>query len=81
MKSISCKEAVGFLLKNEEGKLSLLQRLSLWRHLVICNLCRIFSVQNRLMNDAMHQRRSNHSTLSGEEKENIIRNVLNKNQN
>lgn len=76
MKSISCKEAVNFILRKEEGKLSFRERLSLWRHLTICSLCRIFSVQSDLINQAMKERQARHFTLSDEEKETIIQNVL-----
>lgn len=76
MKTISCKEAVHHILQREEGKLSLRNRLSLWRHLAICSLCRIFSVQNDLMNKAMKQRQGHQLTLTEAEKEKIIRNVL-----
>lgn len=78
MKSISCKEAVDYILKKEEGKLSLLQKLSLWRHFAVCNLCRIFSRQNNLMNQAMRQRMGNVTPLSDEEKKKITQNVLEK---
>lgn len=78
MKSISCKEAVDYILKKEERKLSLLQRLSLWRHLAICSLCRIFSLQNDVVNEVMKQRQRTVVPLSEEEKEKIIQNVLEK---
>lgn len=77
MKSITCKEAVEFILKKEERKLTFLQRISLWRHLAICSLCRIFSVQNNLINQAMKQRQNKKLTLSDQDKESIIRNILN----
>lgn len=76
MKSISCKEAVEYILKKEEQKLSLLQRMELWRHMAICSLCRIFAAQNRDINQAIKQRKSNASALSTQDKEKIIRSVL-----
>jgi len=79
MKTISCKEAVHFILKKEEGKLSFIQRLSLWRHLLVCNLCRIFLSQSKLMNTAIRQKPRTNITLSTEEKEKIIRHVLDEN--
>jgi hypothetical protein len=78
MKSISCKEAVGFILKKEEGRLSLMQRISLWRHLAICSLCRIFSTQNALMNQAMKKRKEEQLTMTEGEKESMIRNIIDK---
>lgn len=80
MKHISCKEAVEFILKKEEGKLTFLQRLSLWRHLTICSLCRFFSMQNDLMNQTMKERQRKQFTLSEKEKEKIIQSVLDENK-
>lgn len=80
MKSITCKEAVELILKKEEGKLSFVQKIKLWRHLAACSLCRIFSIQSNFMNQAMKQRQNKKRTLSEEEKEIIIRNVLQKNE-
>ena len=76
MKPISCKEAVHYILKKEEGKLSIPERISLWRHLAVCSLCRIFSQQNKIINIAMKRKRDRTLTLSEEEKEHIIKNVL-----
>lgn len=76
MKSISCKEAVHYILKREERKLSLLERVRLWQHLAICSLCRIFFAQNKLINQTQQQRQEEQHSLSVEEKEEIIRNVL-----
>lgn len=76
MKSITCKEAVTFILKKEEGKLSVTNRLRLWRHLAVCSLCRIFSVQSQWINQAMQKRKAKSFTLSKAEKESIIKHVL-----
>ena len=78
MRTISCKEAVEYILKKEEGELSFIQRIQLWRHLAICNLCKIFSIQNGMINRAMKERRSKYVPLSEEEKDNIVKNVLGK---
>jgi hypothetical protein len=78
MRSISCKEAVGYILKKEEGKLSVIGHLKLWQHLVICSLCRIFSSQNKLINKLVHQKKDAEYKLSEDEKESIIRQVLNR---
>ncbi|MGC3947826.1 MAG: hypothetical protein QM762_25520 [Chryseolinea sp.] len=80
MKNISCKEAVELILKKEERKISLFQRISLWRHLAICSLCRIFSKQNNHINESMRKRQGNQVTLSEEDKNKIIRNVLDENK-
>ena len=76
---MSCHEAVTFMLKKEEGKISFSQQLSLWRHLAICRLCRLFSAQNRLINYAMKQRHEKLIALSEKEKREIIQNVLDQN--
>lgn len=80
MKTISCKEAVEYILKKEEGKLSFAQRIKLWRHLTICSLCRIFSLQSTLINQAIESRKVSQLKLSQIEKEKIIKNVLNENR-
>lgn len=77
MKTISCKEAVQFIIKKEEGKISLLERMSLWRHLAICSLCRIFSRQNDMINRTLKERKKKQYSLTSEEKDEIITNVLN----
>jgi hypothetical protein len=76
MKTISCKEAVDFMLKKEERKLSFRDQLKLWRHLLICNLCAIFLKQNNLINSAAKRRQQNQYQLTEDDKEKIIRNVL-----
>jgi hypothetical protein len=81
MKSISCKEAVNFILKKEEGKLSFGQQLSLWRHLAICSLCRIFSIQNQKINEALKERKEKRFKLTDEEKDHIIRHILDDKRN
>ena len=47
--AITCKEAVDFISKKEEGKLSFRQRLQLRYHLFVCSLCRLFYKQNKNM--------------------------------
>jgi hypothetical protein len=76
MKSISCKEAVNFMLRKEEGKLSFWDRMCLWQHLVICSLCRIFLKQNDLMSNNVKGSKETKYHLSEDEKQRIIRNVL-----
>lgn len=76
MKVLSCKESVKLILRKEEGKLSLMERISLWRHLTVCSLCRIFSVQNDLINRGMQHKHGKQLSLSNHEKDDIIRNVL-----
>jgi hypothetical protein len=73
-RKISCKQAVDLISKKEEGKLSSAQRFALWRHLAGCSLCRIFSVQNKIMGAAMS--REEGQGLTSQEKEAIIKAVL-----
>ena len=47
--SITCKQAVDYISRKEEGKLSTAQRFALWQHLAICTFCRAFNRQNRLL--------------------------------
>lgn len=42
---ITCAQAVDYLSKKEEGKLTLRQRYQLWRHLMACSLCKLFKIQ------------------------------------
>ncbi|MGN6490597.1 MAG: hypothetical protein ACTHLE_01275 [Agriterribacter sp.] len=70
---ITCKEAVDYISKKEEKKLSVLQRLQLMRHLAICSLCRLFAKQNKTITEALsktHHEQEHH--LTPEEKERII---------
>lgn len=71
---ISCKKAVDYVSKKEEGKLSSTQRFALWRHLKACSLCRIFAVQNKIIGKAMVQAES--KDLTSAEKAAIIKEVL-----
>lgn len=72
--NITCKRAVDYISKNEEGKLSATQRFALWRHLAICSLCRIFSSQNKIIAKAMASEPEGGLTES--EKENMIKSIL-----
>jgi predicted anti-sigma-YlaC factor YlaD len=71
---ISCKQAVDYISKKEEGKLTTGQRFKLWRHLAECSLCRIFSVQNKIIAQAMAQKESRELTVT--EKEALVKAVL-----
>ena len=73
--TITCKKAVDYISKKEEGKLSVLQRVQLWRHLAVCNLCRRFADQNDTIN-AMFKKHVSHHHLTDDEKKNIAGAVL-----
>lgn len=70
---ITCKEAVDYINKQEEKKLSFLQRIKLWNHLFICVLCKRFAIQNKILTKLF--RTANETTtleFSKEEKIKII---------
>jgi len=69
---ISCKEAVDFISKKEEHKITLKQRYQLWRHLLICSLCRLFAKQNKTITTNAAALADTDATLSREEKDSII---------
>lgn len=46
---LTCSEATDYVSRREEGKLSFSQRAKLRLHLVLCHLCRKFSVQNGII--------------------------------
>lgn len=71
---INCRQAVDFISKKEEGKLSAQQRFKLWRHLSECSLCHTFSVQNKIMAQAAVQQETRNLTVA--EKEEIVTAVL-----
>ena len=53
---ITCKQAVDYISKSEEGKLSVAQRFRLWQHLAICRFCKAFERQNKLLGSIFKQR-------------------------
>ena len=73
-RKISCKQALEYISKKEEAKLSGGQRFALWRHLTGCSLCRIFQMQNRIIGKAMTQGFAD--SLTTEEKEAIVKSVI-----
>jgi hypothetical protein len=75
--TITCKKAVDYISKKEEGKLSFLQRVQLWRHLAICSLCRSFADQNHTIS-SMFKMQGQHHHLTDDEKKKITDTVLGK---
>ncbi len=75
---ITCKEAVDYISKKEEKKLTILQNVKLKYHLAICSLCKIFSIQNEIITKALSGYDSPQDYyLTKEKKEEIIEAVLN----
>jgi hypothetical protein len=76
MGNFSCKHAVDYINKNEEGKLTLVQQWQLARHLFICVLCRRFLKQNKLIKSALQKEQPNiQAELTEPEQELIIQYV------
>lgn len=76
---ITCKKAVDYISKKEEGKLSLWQRIQLARHLAICSLCKRFAYQNKMI-AGMFSNRDHTNHLSEEDKKKITDAVLGKHE-
>ncbi len=70
---ITCRQAIDFISKREEGKLSLLQHVQLWLHMGICGLCKLFAKQNKIIISALSkfEKESEHH-LTAEEKKDIV---------
>ena len=75
--SITCVQAVDYISKKEEGKLSSWKRVQLWRHLAVCSLCKIFSVQNKVIATALADESNQvEGSLSAEDKAAIVSKAL-----
>ena len=77
-KGITCKQAVDYISKKEESRLSAVQRFQLWRHLAVCGLCRIFSRQNSIIIKAIKNSADTRAGLSDQQKEEIIASIVSK---
>ena len=73
---ITCKKAVDFISKKEEGKLSVPQRFRLWQHLACCSLCRRFSAQNKVIASAFQRRKVEDIFLTAADKQAMIEAIL-----
>ena len=73
---ITCKQAVDFISKKEEHRLSPRQRFELWKHLAVCSLCRQFSRQNRLLIDALKQADKDRTEKLSEADKNAIKQLF-----
>lgn len=70
---ITCKQATEFIIKREEGKLSLKNRFLLWLHFGVCSFCKLFYKQSRLIGkNASHIHGHIHESLSAEEKGKMV---------
>ncbi|MEO7444802.1 MAG: hypothetical protein ABIT96_11575 [Ferruginibacter sp.] len=73
---LNCKEATLLVIKKEQGKLGLMNRLSLSFHLFLCKYCRWFSRQSSLINHLAKE--NTPSSLSKEEQREIAATVMQK---
>lgn len=71
--SITCKQATDYISKKEEGKITMLQRYQLWRHVAVCSLCKLFYKQNKLLVSSLKQASAYEETLANEEKAAMIK--------
>ncbi|MEO8770820.1 MAG: hypothetical protein ABI402_12060 [Ferruginibacter sp.] len=76
--SITCKEAINYISKKEEGKITKTQRFELWKHMVICRICKIFHRQNKEIISSVRKHRHLDSVkLSKGVKDSIVMAVKN----
>lgn len=76
---ISCKQSTEWVIKKEDGLLSLKENVQLLSHLAICSFCRLFASQSSLINKALHKSKNIGSAhLTPEEKAELVLSVLNK---
>lgn len=80
---ISCKQATDYISKREEGKITLLQRYQLWRHLAECYLCKRFDIQNKQIHTCIteHKHDDQHEKLPQVSKDSILHALLNDENN
>ena len=69
--SITCKKAVEYIAKNEEGKITAMQKVKLWKHMAVCSLCTLFYKQNNLINASIKKVNTIHS-LTSKDKNRIL---------
>lgn len=73
---ISCRQSTEWVIRKEQGKLSVKQNVQLLSHLAICSFCRLFSDQSSLIDIAMKTCKSEDAyQLSSKEKEELLKSV------
>lgn len=72
IKKITCKQATTYITQQEEKGLTVKQRQQLWHHLAGCSLCRLFSQQNKWMNQWLGRAGTPASQLVASEKQAIV---------
>jgi hypothetical protein len=56
---ISCKEATMIVVKKAEIKVTFSERLKLFLHLIICQYCRLFEKQNKIIDKIISSWKTN----------------------
>lgn len=51
----TCEQASSLIVQKKENKLSLNQRFRLWMHLLMCDACRRFNIQNEWLDKQLHR--------------------------
>lgn len=75
---INCKQATELVLKKEDGKIGLKNRLFLWLHLLLCPLCKLFAKQSKYLSKLSKALQENEkASLTVEEKKEIIQELEN----
>jgi uncharacterized membrane-anchored protein YhcB (DUF1043 family) len=75
-KTITCKEAVDLVSRNEENLLDEVQKTSLRNHLEECPLCKTFEEQNRDMIRHFAETGDLFTGLNDEQKEEIVQRAI-----
>ncbi len=75
---ISCKQSTEWVIKKEDGHLSVKENIQLLSHLAVCSFCRLFSRQSLLINKAYKNKNTEVHHLNAEEKEELRCSVQNK---
>jgi predicted anti-sigma-YlaC factor YlaD len=75
---ISCKQSTEWVIKKEDGRLSVKENIQLMSHLAICSFCRLFSRQSLLINKAYKNKNTEVHHLTAEEKEELRRSLHNR---
>jgi hypothetical protein len=67
---ISCKEATMIVVKKAEINVTFSERLILFLHLLICQYCRLFEKQNKIIDNIVSNWKTN-KRLSSEQKNSL----------
>lgn len=76
---ITCKQSTEWVIKKEQKKLSVKEKLLLLSHLAICSYCRLFQKQSSFINKALNNIESKEIfNLTSEEKKDLEHSIQNK---